>query len=783
MPLRTFLLFPLSVLVCLALSANAFAQSSGFTYQGKLTDSANPADGLFDMQFKLFDTHAVGTGIQQGLTITNSSVQVTNGTFTIELDFGSAVFDGSARFLEISIRPTGSPGAYTVLGPRQALTSAPYAVRSAVATNATQLGGQPASGFIQNTTSQQSSTNFNISGNGTVGGTLRGNVVNATTQYNINGLRMLAANGIFDNGQNFLVASNTFLGEAAGINTTPSATVNSTSGKFNTFVGADAGKTNTTGVNNSFFGYSAGLLNNTGFGNSFFGIESGQSNTTGNDNSFMGAAAGQGNTTGSNNVFIGRQAGDTNTTGGSNTAIGYQADVSSNNLTNATAIGARTRVDQSNALVLGGVTGVNGGTSVNVGIGTTTPQHRLDVVGAINSSTQYNIGGLRMLTVSGPFNNGVTILTVSNTFLGESAGVSTTPSATLSSTTGKFNTFIGANAGKTNTTGFQNSFFGGSAGSSNSTGFVNSFFGANAGEANTTGNRNSFFGSAAGELNTSGFNNSFFGSSAGLQNTTGDGNSFFGEASGFHNTGDNNTFVGNFAGFNNDTGGDNTVIGQNADVGANNLFFATAIGARARVEQNYSLVLGSILGVNGCTAATNCDTVKVGIGTTTPADRLHVAGDIRVGTGTTGCVKDADGTVIAGACPSDARLKHTVTPFPETLDRLIKLRPVHFYWRTDEFPGRGFGSGQSYGLIAQEVEEVMPALVTKDEQGFKAVNYSKLPVLMLQAVRELKAEKDKEVAALKMENDTLKQQIKQQEERLRRLEALMGATREAKKWE
>jgi hypothetical protein len=78
------------------------------------------------------------------------------------------------------------------------------------------------------------------------------------TQYNINSLRMLAATGPFDNGVLILAASNTFLGEGAGVSTTPSATLSSTTGKFNTFVGANAGKANTNGINNSFFGHSAG---------------------------------------------------------------------------------------------------------------------------------------------------------------------------------------------------------------------------------------------------------------------------------------------------------------------------------------------------------------------------------------------------------------------------------------------------------------------------------------------------------------------------------------------
>lgn len=139
---------------------------------------------------------------------------------------------------------------------------------------------------------------------------------------------------------------------------------------------------------------------------------------------------------------------------------------------------------------------------------------------------------------------------------------------------------------------------------------------------------------------------------------------------------------------------------------------------------------------------------SVGIGTATPADKLQVLGDIRVGTGTTGCVKDADGTIIAGTCSSDRRLKKGITPFAFTLDKLTRLQPVHFHWRGDEYPDRHFGTAESFGLVAQDVEGVLPELVTTDETGFKAVRYSALPLYMLQAIKELKAENDQLKARL-----------------------------------
>ena len=87
---------------------SAFAQTTAFTYQGKLTDAGNLANGTYDMQFKLFDTVTVGTGTQQGTTLTNPTVQVVGGIFNVTLDFGANIFTGATRYLEIGVRPAGS---------------------------------------------------------------------------------------------------------------------------------------------------------------------------------------------------------------------------------------------------------------------------------------------------------------------------------------------------------------------------------------------------------------------------------------------------------------------------------------------------------------------------------------------------------------------------------------------------------------------------------------------------------------------------------------------------
>jgi hypothetical protein len=152
---------------------------------------------------------------------------------------------------------------------------------------------------------------------------------------------------------------------------------------------------------------------------------------------------------------------------------------------------------------------------------------------------------------------------------------------------------------------------------------------------------------------------------------------------------------------------------------------------------------------------------QVGIGAfgpgTPPLEMLHVKGDIRVGTsGTNGCVQNNNGGTIAGtACASDLRFKRDITSYSSMLDRVTSLRPVQFYWRAAEFADRGFGDAREDGLIAQEVEQVLPELVSTDAEGFKAVNYTTLPLLTLQAVKELKAENDR----LKEQNAALERRL------------------------
>ncbi len=399
-----------AVLAILVLSfasfTTTFAQTSAFTFQGKLNHGGTPTSSTFDMQFKLFD--ALGAGNQVGTTETITNVQTTAGIFTVQLDFGSTAFSGAERFIEIGISPAGQND-FTMLAPRQKINSVPYSVQSLNATDSSNLGGIAADQYVQtsdtrlsdariplqgsnhyvqdNTNTPQPSVNFNIGGTGTA------SILNATTQFNLGGVKMFAATGPFNDFAGINLAfTNTFAGEGAGHNTVPDPNSGLNPGKFNTFVGANAGKVNTTATQNAFFGAFSGRATTQGSRNAFFGSFAGNSNTTGSSNSYFGQAAGFNsttafnnaffgsgsgvqNTTGESNAFFGASAGDSNNTGLGNTAVGASSDVGSGNLTNATAIGYQAVVTQSNSLVLGQV-------STRVGIGTSAPGAKLHINGA-----------------------------------------------------------------------------------------------------------------------------------------------------------------------------------------------------------------------------------------------------------------------------------------------------------------------------------------------------------------------------------------------------------------
>lgn len=187
--------------------APIFAQGTLFTYQGRLNDASNPADGSYDLLFKLYDSPT--GGLQQGFSVTNLNTPVSNGLFTLTLDFGNS-FSGAPRWLDIAAR-TNLLGAFVALTPRQLITPSPYAITaSKVAAgglasgtyggalilnnpansfsgdgggltnvNAATLGGRPATSFWQ------------VGGNLVLPGEFVGSTNNQALELFVNGARAL----------------------------------------------------------------------------------------------------------------------------------------------------------------------------------------------------------------------------------------------------------------------------------------------------------------------------------------------------------------------------------------------------------------------------------------------------------------------------------------------------------------------------------------------------------------------------------------------------------------
>ena len=136
----TILVLALSLMLCSARVGKGAQMGSAFTYQGRLIDANDAADGLYDFQFKLFDDPNIIIGQQIGSTIDINNMDVIDGYFTAELDFGGEpnILNGQARWLEISVRSGDSndPNAFVTLSPRQKVTPTPYALYAKTAGNA-----------------------------------------------------------------------------------------------------------------------------------------------------------------------------------------------------------------------------------------------------------------------------------------------------------------------------------------------------------------------------------------------------------------------------------------------------------------------------------------------------------------------------------------------------------------------------------------------------------------------------------------------------------------------
>ncbi len=113
---------------------------------------------------------------------------------------------------------------------------------------------------------------------------------------------------------------------------------------------------------------------------------------------------------------------------------------------------------------------------------------------------------------------------------------------------------------------------------------------------------------------------------------------------------------------------------------------------------------------------------NVGIGTTNPTQKLHVAGSVQASCGILTC--------------SDIRYKKNVQRIPNALQNVLQLEGVSYDWKTDEFPELEFPEKKQLGVIAQEIEQFYPEVVETDASGYKTVDYSKITPILIEALKE-----------------------------------------------
>ncbi len=125
-----------------ASSAPQAVLGTAFTYQGQLLDNGAPATGEYDFRFTLYDVAEDDSPLSGTTPLTLTTVPVTRGLFTVQLDFGN-IFGNQQLYLEIAVRPGGSSDAFSTLTPRQVITPVPYARYAIQAGNATTAQSVP----------------------------------------------------------------------------------------------------------------------------------------------------------------------------------------------------------------------------------------------------------------------------------------------------------------------------------------------------------------------------------------------------------------------------------------------------------------------------------------------------------------------------------------------------------------------------------------------------------------------------------------------------------------
>jgi hypothetical protein len=127
---------------------------------------------------------------------------------------------------------------------------------------------------------------------------------------------------------------------------------------------------------------------------------------------------------------------------------------------------------------------------------------------------------------------------------------------------------------------------------------------------------------------------------------------------------------------------------------------------------------------------------SVGIGTLNPGGyKLYVAGPAY---STAGWFK-----------PSDLRFKKNVKTIDSAIDKITSIKQVSFEWETSDYKEKGFPEGRHYGVIAQEVEKVLPDVVKEGPEGDKSVCYSELIPILTEAIKQQQQQIDRLLSEVK----------------------------------
>jgi Chaperone of endosialidase len=293
------------------------------------------------------------------------------------------------------------------------------------------------------------------------------------------------------------------------------------------------------------------------------------------------------------------------------------------------------------------------------------------------------------------------------------------------------NTAVGVAALLFNTTGSDNTATGAAALLNNTEGSNNTATGESALYSNTTGNLNTANGLAALRENTIGIGNTAVGGSALISNTTGTGNTAIGRGALNSNiTGSGNIALGSSAGHDLTTGDQNIVIGNaNAVAGESNTmrFGSSLLQTRAFIS-----------GIRGVATGNN-DAVTV--------------------------VIDSDGQL--GTVSSSRRYKKEIKAMEQASEAILLLKPVTFHYKSDK------RNRPEFGLIAEEVAEINPDLVVRDENGeVYTVRYDAVNAMLLneflKAHRKIETQ-DATIAKLKKEMATVVARLNEQNSKIQRV--------------